>query len=142
MFCGNPLIQQERRPLPKLFDKRLPERSNGFMDEDGITLRKVDVRLSGKGNSNSHGARPVYLIITMIKWIWSNSLSAKNSLLPAARPPCMQPPPWMNGGVSRGECHPPSQAAQIDGFGSPVPWRKRIESVCFLPGIAKRTPSV
>jgi len=27
--------------------------------------RKVDVRLLGKGNSNSHGARPVHLIITM-----------------------------------------------------------------------------
>jgi len=25
--------------------------------------------LPGKGNSNSHGARPVHLIITMIKWI-------------------------------------------------------------------------
>ena len=23
-------------------------------------LRKVDIRLPGKGNSNSHGARPVY----------------------------------------------------------------------------------
>jgi len=31
--------------------------------------RKVDVRLPGRGNSNSHGARPVDLIITMIKWI-------------------------------------------------------------------------
>ena len=31
--------------------------------------RKVDVRLPGKGNSNSHGARPVHLIITIIKWI-------------------------------------------------------------------------
>jgi len=30
---------------------------------------KVDVRLPGKGNSNSHGARPVHLIITMSKWI-------------------------------------------------------------------------
>ena len=29
--------------------------------------RKVDVRLPGKGNSNYHGARPVHLIITMIK---------------------------------------------------------------------------
>ena len=29
--------------------------------------RKVDVRLPGKGNSQSHGARPVHLIITMIK---------------------------------------------------------------------------
>jgi len=28
---------------------------------------KVDVRLPGKGNSNTHGARPVHLIITMIK---------------------------------------------------------------------------
>ena len=32
-------------------------------------VRKVDVRLPGKGNSNPHGARPVHLIITMIKWI-------------------------------------------------------------------------
>ena len=28
--------------------------------------RKVDVRLPGKGNSNSHGARPVRVIITMM----------------------------------------------------------------------------
>jgi len=28
--------------------------------------REVDVRLPGKGNSNSHGARPVHMIITMI----------------------------------------------------------------------------
>jgi len=31
--------------------------------------KKVDVRLPEKGNSNSHGARPVHLIITMITWI-------------------------------------------------------------------------
>ena len=43
-------------------------------------LRKVDVRLPGKGNSNSHGARPVHLIITMIKWIRTSRLSIKNSL--------------------------------------------------------------
>ena len=40
---------------------------------------KVDVRLPGKGNPNSHGARPVHLIITMIKWIWTSRLSIKNS---------------------------------------------------------------
>ena len=40
----------------------------------------VDVRLPGKGNSNSHGARPVHLIITMIKWIRTSRLSIKNSL--------------------------------------------------------------
>ena len=42
--------------------------------------RKVDVRLPGKGNSNSHGARPVHLIITMIKWIRTSRLSIKKSL--------------------------------------------------------------
>jgi len=42
--------------------------------------RKVDVRLPGKGNSNSHGARPVHLIITTIKWIRTSRLSIKNSL--------------------------------------------------------------
>ena len=30
---------------------------------------KIDVRVPGKENSNCHGARPVHLIITMIKWI-------------------------------------------------------------------------
>ena len=42
--------------------------------------RKVDVRLPGKGNSNSHGARPVHLIITVIKWFRSSRLSTKKSL--------------------------------------------------------------
>ena len=42
--------------------------------------RKVDVWLPGKGNSISHGARPVHLIITMIKWIRASELSTKNSL--------------------------------------------------------------
>ena len=40
----------------------------------------MNVRLPGKGNSNSHGARPVHLIITMIKWIRTIRLSIKNSL--------------------------------------------------------------
>ena len=42
--------------------------------------RKVDIRLPGKVNSNSHGARPVHPIITMIKWIRTSRLSMKNSL--------------------------------------------------------------
>ena len=42
--------------------------------------RKVNVRLPGKGNSNSHGGRPVHLIITMIKWIRTSRMSIKNSL--------------------------------------------------------------
>jgi len=43
--------------------------------------RKVDVRRPGKWNSNSHGARSVHLIITMIKWIRTSRLSKKNSVL-------------------------------------------------------------
>jgi len=43
-------------------------------------VRRVDVRLPGKGNSNSHGARPVHLIIAMIKWIRTSRLSIKNTL--------------------------------------------------------------
>ena len=42
--------------------------------------RKVDVRLPGKENSNSHGARPVHLIIPTIKWIRTSRLPIKNSL--------------------------------------------------------------
>ena len=42
--------------------------------------RKVDIRLPGKGNSNSHGARPVHLTITMIKWTRTSRLSIKKSL--------------------------------------------------------------
>ena len=42
--------------------------------------RKVDVRLPGKGNLNSHVARPVHLIITLIKWIRTRRLSIQNSL--------------------------------------------------------------
>ena len=41
--------------------------------------RAVDVRLPRGGNSNSHGARPVHLIITMIKWIRTSRLTTKNS---------------------------------------------------------------
>ena len=33
-----------------------------------------------KGIQNSHGARPVHQIITMIKWIRTIKLSIKNSL--------------------------------------------------------------
>ena len=48
--------------------------------------RKVDVRLPGKGNANSHGARPVHLIITMIKWFRTSRLSIKNSLSSKSSP--------------------------------------------------------
>ena len=47
----------------------------------GSASRKVDARLPGKGNSNSHGARPVHLIITMIKWIRTSRLSISYRVL-------------------------------------------------------------
>ena len=43
-------------------------------------IREVDVRLPEKGNSKSHGTRPVTLIITMLKWILTRRLSRKKSL--------------------------------------------------------------
>ena len=42
--------------------------------------RKVDVRRPGKGNSNSHGSRPVHRIITMKKRTRTSRLSILNSL--------------------------------------------------------------
>ena len=41
---------------------------------------KVDVTLPGKRNSDSHGTRPVHLIISVIKWIRSSRSSIKRSL--------------------------------------------------------------
>ena len=43
-------------------------------------VRRVDSRIAGKGDSNSHGARPVHQIISMIKWIRTNRLSINNFL--------------------------------------------------------------
>ena len=65
----------------------------------GDFLMRVDVRLLRKENSNSHGARPVHVIITMIKWIRTGRLSIKNSHSLCARAgapalfSCEGPPP-------------------------------------------------
>ena len=45
-----------------------------------LLARKVDVGLPEKRNSNSHGARPVHLIITMTKCIRTRRLSRKDFL--------------------------------------------------------------
>ena len=52
----------------------------------GLEGMKVDVRLPAQGILNSHGARPVYLIIAMIKWIRTSRLSIKKSLWGGRRP--------------------------------------------------------
>ena len=46
----------------------------------GTSSRKADIRLPGKGNSNSHGATPSAQIIAMMKWIRTSRSSIKNSL--------------------------------------------------------------
>ena len=40
--------------------------------------KKADVRLPGKGNSNSHHERSVHFIITTVKWIRTSRMSIKN----------------------------------------------------------------
>ena len=51
-----------------------------FQERRSDAHRKVDARLPGKGNSNSHGAKPAHLIITMMKWIRTSRLSTTLSL--------------------------------------------------------------
>ena len=43
-------------------------------------IRNVDKRLPGKGNSISHGARPVHQIMSMMKWLRTSKLSITKSL--------------------------------------------------------------
>ena len=57
-------------------DERLP--GKGKVDVKLPEKRKVDVRLPGKVNSNSHGVRPIHLIMPMIKWFRTSRLSIKN----------------------------------------------------------------
>ena len=78
-----------------------------------VNARKVDVRLPVKGNSNSHGARPVRKIISMLHWIRTGRLSIKNS-----------PPMKVNGVGGRGwhrtregrPDHPPPELDQTAFF--------------------------
>ena len=58
-----------------------------------VHTRKVDVRLPRKENLNSHGARPVHLIIKTIMWIRTSRLSIKNSLFDLQQPIISEPAP-------------------------------------------------
>ena len=60
-----------------------------------------DVRLPGKGNSFSHGARPVHQIISMIKWIRTNKFPIKKSLSPGLRRVAQGVPPPREGVCGR-----------------------------------------
>ena len=69
-----PVPAAQRGEGPSTFGKR------GQLSGEVVNTRKVDIRLPGKGDSNSHGAKPVHQIITTIKWIRTRRLSVKNSL--------------------------------------------------------------
>ena len=45
-----------------------------------LGTKKVGLRLPGKGDLKSHGARPVHLIFSMINWTQTSRLAIKNSL--------------------------------------------------------------
>ena len=63
--------QSEREEREKRRERSA--RVRGACRRDCVKMtREVDVRLPGKCNSNSHGASPVHLIITTIKWIWTS----------------------------------------------------------------------
>jgi len=76
--------------------------------------RKVDVRLPGKGNSNSHSARPVHLIVTVIKWIRTSRLPINHSFphRMATRKECDNAGSWrispsIQGCLAHKKLHPP-----------------------------------
>ena len=54
--------------------------------QSGAVLRKVEIRLPGKGNSNSHGARPVHQITSRLTI--KISLSLSGALPPRGRGRC------------------------------------------------------
>ena len=45
-----------------------------------VVFSKVDIRITVNGNSNSFGARPVYLTLAMIKLIRTSRFSIRESL--------------------------------------------------------------
>ena len=59
----------------------MPESLVAFQPQILHLMRKVDVRLPRKENSNSHRARLVHQIIKIIKWIRTSRLPIKNSRL-------------------------------------------------------------
>ena len=71
------------REAPLVEIKRFNQRGRSNQIDCARTwgeARTVDIRLPRKGKSNTHCARPVHQIITMIKWSWTSRLSIKNSL--------------------------------------------------------------
>jgi len=64
------------RPVRSAHQKRLSVCPGRALPQES---RKVDIRLPGNRNSDSHGLRPVNQIISMITWIRTSRFSIKNS---------------------------------------------------------------
>jgi len=74
-------VDDPRIPMPDVSTPVNLETNHGWDSLKDSSYRSVGgscTELPGKGNSNSHGARPVHLIIKMIKWIRTSRLSKKN----------------------------------------------------------------
>ena len=91
--------------------------------------RKVDVRPPGKGNSNSHGARPVHLIITMIKWIRTSGLSIKNYLWHRGRSMRLN---------NRGQFAEPCARIPQHGNAAKPSWRRNSEMRGYHAGFCRK----
>jgi len=80
------LARKNKCGLRIMFDQRSVRARNGERCwKFEYSSNEADERQPGKGNSNSHGARPVHAIIAMIKWIPTSRLSIENSLSLAER---------------------------------------------------------
>ena len=69
-------------PLPQAVNLRIDRYQLNNIPK---SARKVDARLPAKGNSKSHGARPVHQIFFIIVWIRTSRLSIKKSLSTSTR---------------------------------------------------------
>ena len=66
MVLFPPSLEAEQPKLPALLGSGPGQAALLAIERVSPGSRKVDARLPGQGNSNSHGARPVHIIITMI----------------------------------------------------------------------------
>ena len=96
--------------------------------------RKVDIRLPGKGNPSSHGARPVHQIISMMKWTRTSRLPTKNSRPGEgrrARPPATSAsltPAQEGAATTLQKCEAVPRRARIQGSYTFLPLNSRRES--------------
>jgi len=80
---GGAVSYERGTPVSTAPVSALPARKFHLSQPDSQSLKSnayPDERLPGKGNSHTHGARPVHVIIKMIRWIRTSRLSTKNYL--------------------------------------------------------------